>query len=318
MKTFTDQLQDHLNFLRSHGLDVLKLVFGQVKRCHSIGETQGRGEFAYCCSLNPMKKGYVGIVTWCRAPSGAKHTFKTYGLGQESGEVELSPSVTFHDDSKKAELQEQAARKAYGFWKSSSLSGLSCYLARKGVGSYGIRFRSSEKYGNVAVVPMLDDKGRLWCYQLLNPDGKKRMTKDARTKGLFHILQSFTNGQTVGIAESYVTAATCLELTGIPTVSAFSSDNLPETAKIIRKLYPESSVTIFADNDRHLVHRGNQNLGILKAQEAIDALGWRCFMAEPDFGDCEPSKELSDWNDLVRIKGFVFAKQQIKEKLGLI
>ena len=35
----------------------------------------------------------------------------------------------------------------------------------------------------------------------------------------------------------------------------------------------------------------------------------------PDFGNLEPSKEASDWNDLVRLKGKDEARQQISLKL---
>jgi hypothetical protein len=35
------------------------------------------------------------------------------------------------------------------------------------------------------------------------------------------------------------------------------------------------------------------------------------FFSLPDFGDCEPSKEASDWNDLVRLKGADIARDQI-------
>lgn len=38
-------------------------------------------------------------------------------------------------------------------------------------------------------------------------------------------------------------------------------------------------------------------------------------MVEPEFGNCEASKAANDWNDLVRLKGFEFAKAQILEKL---
>ncbi len=41
-------------------------------------------------------------------------------------------------------------------------------------------------------------------------------------------------------------------------------------------------------------------------------------MAKPDFGDLEPSKDASDWNDLVRLKGENEARDQISRKLRLL
>ena len=79
-----------------------------------------------------------------------------------------------------------AARKAYGFWNYSSMQVRSEYLERKGVGYYGIRFRSGEKYGDVAIVPMVDEKRRISSYQILNSNGTKRQPKETRAEGLHH------------------------------------------------------------------------------------------------------------------------------------
>lgn len=114
------------------------------------------------------------------------------------------------------------------------------------MGYYGIKFRSTAEYGNVAVIPMTDSTGHLWSYQLLNPDGTKRQPKDARTKGLFHLIGPPVNGQAIGMAESYVTSASCFELTGIPTACAFSCQNLKNVAEVLQEHYPRSKLIIFA------------------------------------------------------------------------
>ena len=290
------------------------LEFGKLVRCRALGQTQGWGEYAYKTNINPMDNGFVGLVTACRGKSGTWEKFKTYGLAPD-GHAKISYAVVDAPSSVAEDIitqeHEAASRKAYGFWKNSSLSGLSCYLTRKSVGAYGIRFRSSAEYGNVAVVPMFDEQGRLWNYQILNPDGTKRMAKNGRTVGLFHILNPLVNGSPIGIAESYATAATCFALSGAPTVCAFSSENLVAVAKSIRKLYSECRIILFADNDRHLEIEGMPNKGICKAQEAIDCVEGCVDMVAPDFGDLKPSRDASDWNDLVRLNGVEFAKVQI-------
>lgn len=250
----------------------------------------------------------VGIATWCRGHGGLQSNYQTYGLGPtESEAIPQIINTISQTEEMISETHCSVAKKAYGFWQHSSITGTSDYLNRKGVGSYGIRFRQSEQYGNTAVIPMYNSDGRLWNYQLLNADGSKRDAKGGRTNGLFHSLRPLLNKQPIGIAESYVTSATCMELTDIPVVCAFSCHNLKSVAMAIRQLYPNSSLIIFADNDRHL----NQNQGLLKAQEACDSIKTRIIMSAPDFGDLEPSKEASDWNDLVRLKGTDFAKLQI-------
>ncbi len=188
--------------------------------------------------------------------------------------------------------------------------GESDYLRRKGVGYYGIRFRNNV-YGRVAVVPLRDAEGKLWSYQLLNSDGTKRVPKNVRVSGLFHVLQPFVNGQPIGLAESYVVAGTFYETIGLPAVTAISSSNLEQVAKILSNKNPNSRIIILADNDRHL----DQNKGIQAAYAVQDSLVGNCTIAVPDFEGFPPTCDYSDWNDLVREKGH----QAVRVKLtGII
>jgi phage/plasmid primase-like uncharacterized protein len=316
-QSYPEQIKAHLSFLREQGLAVETIEFGDVVRCRAIDEDQGRGKYAYKSYTNGMAKDRLGIVTLCRGRSGTWEKFKTYGVAtgsiQSPSTVGYSHVIPGNGITKE---HEEVASRAYGFWQHSSLSGLSDYLILKAVGNYGIRFRSSEQYGNVAVVPMRDENSRLWSYQLLNPDGTKRMPKGALTEGLFHRLQAIADGKPIGIAESYVTAATCFELSGIPMICCFSSDNMPEVARVIRKLYPRSQIILFADNDRHLEVRGLQNKGVCKAQEALKHIGQYGWKVVPDFVEISPSKDASDWNDLMRLKGKEFTKRQMLERTG--
>lgn len=314
--SYAQQVQDHIEFLRSQGLEVetLQIDTGQFVRCHKLGVTGGEKAFAYKCQSQELENGLFGLGSWCRGVNGPSN-HQTSGDGSTGADV-LSVQHAIKeaklDSSKDLERYEAAARKAYGFWIHSSETGESDYLKRKGVGSYGIRFRSSEQYGNVAVVPMFDIEGRLWNRQLLNADGTKLMATDGRTSGLFHALRKIEPGQPFGIAESYATAATCMELINIPVVCAFSGWNLKEAALALAQKYLTSRIIIFADNDRHL----SSNKGIEYAQAAVDAIGERATLLAPDFGDRQLSKNETDWNDLARIFGREFVKIQLRISLG--
>lgn len=124
---------------------------------------------------------------------------------------------------------------------------------------------------------------------------------------LFHLLRKPFESEAIGIAESYATAATCMELSGIPVACAFNCHNLPSVALELRKQHPNRKLIIFADNDRHL----DRNQGLLKAQEAKKICNGIVCVAEPDFGDCGPSKEASDWNDFLRMHG----EKKTREKI---
>jgi phage/plasmid primase-like uncharacterized protein len=322
IKTYEDQIREHIAFLRLNGLDVAELqVFypgkAEYVRCLAIGETTGRGEYCYQTVGSTLNNGRFGLSTICRLPDSKRVApFRTYGLPPSGNFINsqvnhahfATPAVKRGDD-QEGRSSEDGIRKSQYIWNLANETGRSDYLERKGVGAYGIRFLENT-YGRVAVVPARDQGGSIRALEFLNPDGVKRFLTGSSWKGLFHLLKTPVNGQVIGIAESYVTAATCMELAGIPTVCAFSCHNLKSVALAMRKLYQESGLIIFADNDRHLLD-GNQ--GLLKAQGARDTIKTSISLSLPDFGDLAPSKEASDWNDLVRLKGVEYSKRNLRK-----
>jgi hypothetical protein len=294
--TIKEQIRSHLNFLLSHELDVneLKINAGFI-RCRSVGQSEGRGELCYKTTQSTLNNGMVGLATWCRCQSGVIKTHKTYGISENK-----EPCGIFVSGEKMHEsVDAESLRKSELFWEYSECIGESDYLRKKGVGYYGIRFRSNA-YGNVAVIPLRDAYNKLWSYQLLNADGTKRVPKNTKIGGLFHILQPFVNGQAIALAESYVVAATCYEAIGISAVTAVSSTNLERVAVVLRNKYPNSRIIVLADNDRHLA----ENKGIQTATAIKERLGINCIIAIPDFEGFPRSSNYSDWNDLVREKGY--------------
>lgn len=294
--TFVEQITSHLQFLLSNGLDVNELnINSGFIRCRAQKQSEGRGELCYKTTQSILNNGMIGLATWCRCPGGIIKTHRTYGVSQP--EKSISNKIVLGiDDDRQQEIE--AVEKSKLFWEYSDHVGESDYLRKKGVGYYGIRFRNNS-YGRVAVIPLRDVKGELRSYQLLNSDGVKRMPKNTKVSGLFHILQPFVNGQPIGISESYVVAATCYETVGIPAVAAISSSNLEQVAMILRSKYPNSRMIILGDNDRHL----EENKGVKAAYSTNERLGSNCTVAIPDFVGFPIGREYSDWNDLVRIKG---------------
>ncbi len=316
-KTYEQQINEHVSYLRAQGFDVdvntLEIDTKEIVRCRSIGQVSGRGQLAYKTTTRKLDNGLLGVGTWYRG-DGRGARFQTSGLwpnSTDSQKQETNKSYVQALDNKK---HADVARRAYGYWVNASTSGVSDYLIDKNVGSYGIRFIDGS-YGRVALIPMRDESGKLWNCQFLNqqkPDveNNKVFITAGRVDGLFYCLIPLVNGKPFGIAESYVTAATCYELTGMPTVCAFSSGNLFAVATILRKKYPNSFIFICADNDWHLP----TNTGVIKGEEAVAAVG-NSTLIVPDFGDIEPGKNRSDWNDLVRETTFSFTQDQIKNKI---
>ncbi len=299
--TMQEQIESHLSFLRQESfiIDTLQIDRGFI-RCCSIMEPTGRGELCYQTKKTFMKNGLIGLATWLRGMGGHVKTHMTYGLARSiSMEMEKNPT----------EITE-AVKKAEIFWQMSNETGEAEYLLHKGVGYYGIRFRSTD-FGKVAVVPMRTISGELRSYQLINADGTKRFAKNCEIKKLHHTLHKPINGHPIGLAESYVTASTCLELIGMAMVVAFTADNLKHVALALRERYSSSHIIIYGDNDRHLP----ENKGKLAAEAAQKSLGGGCDVVIPEFAEQPKRAEFSDWNDYVREYGIRKAREEVKKIL---
>jgi phage/plasmid primase-like uncharacterized protein len=299
--TMEEQIASHFAFLKEQNFTIDKLhIDGGFVRCHHSNHIAGRGELCYQTRKTQLRNGMVGLATWCRGEGGQTKTHKTYGP---------APSDQCEVKIRSTEKQEES-RKAEIFWRMSDEVGEAEYLLKKGVGYYGIRFRCTD-YGKIAVIPLRDIDGKFQSYQLINPDGSKRFAKDVSNLGLLHMLQRPINGSTIGLAESYVTAASCFEVTGIAMVSAFSSDNLKSVSLELRKRFPQSPLIIFGDDDRHLP----ENKGRRAASIAKEALGDECKVVVPDFEGYPLIREFTDWNDYIRENGIRSAREMIQKAL---
>jgi phage/plasmid primase-like uncharacterized protein len=303
--TFEEQIASHNAFLKEQNLEIDTLqIDGGFVRCIARDQTdEKRGELCYKTQKNQLRNGMVGLATWCRGMGGQIITHKTYGLSPQNSNVTEVKSTL-------KDTQEEIV-KAEMFWKMSDETGEAEYLLKKGVGYYGIRFRCTE-YGKVAILPLRDINGRFSSYQLINPDGSKRFARNIGIVGLLHMLQQPINGFPIGLAESYVTAASCFEATGMAMVTAYSSANLKPVALELKRRFPQSLLIVFGDDDRHL----SDNKGRCSAFGTKEALGVECKIVLPDFKGYPVSREFSDWNDYIRENGVRAAREAIQNALN--
>lgn len=314
--TFEQQQVKHLQFLQESGLEVASLIIDSPEfiRSRITGEL-GRGEYAYKTVSRILNNGMMGLMTWCRSEDGKVNTYKTHGWPfnpTDKGRYfsDISSQIAYQPIREGNIPLCADLEKIRKFWELSSQYGGSDYLTRKGVGSYRIRFRENQ-YGKVAVVPIVDIRSKLCGYQILNANGSKVFAKGMQLNGAFHRLNKLTDDSAIGIAESYVTAATCLELVHMPMVTAFTGNNLEHVAIALQKRYPKSPLVIFADNDTHL----NENKGMTSAAKALARAKSGGLVLAPQFKNCPRRRDYSDWNDLVRESGRLCAIEQMVEGL---
>lgn len=310
--TFEQQMALHLQFLQQTGFDVKNLIIDPLEFIRSLAKDEvGRGEHAYKTVSRKLNNGMTGLMTWSRSENGQIQTYKTYGYppredNQKTKSFGTSPSMTCTALTEGEKYMEINMTKIQRFWDLSSPVGESDYLIRKGVKPHRIRFRENH-FGKVAVIPMTDIHGCLKGYQILNADGSKVFAKGIHLTGLFHRFTDLVDNVAIGMAESYVTAATCHTLLPMPMVTAFTGDNMQHVAAALRGRYPNSPLVIFADNDSHLA----ENKGMLNAAKALEKAQGNGIILAPCFNGCPKARNYSDWNDLVREIGIVSSSEQI-------
>lgn len=117
------------------------------------------------------------------------------------------------------------------------------YLERKKIKAHNLK----ETTDGRLIAPIYNIYGEITSLQYISNDGKKKFQTGGEIKGGFNLLG--TPGDKIFVAEGFATAATIYEVTGTPTIMAYSAGNIPEVVKLIRSRYGRISITIVADND---------------------------------------------------------------------
>lgn len=173
------------------------------------------------------------------------------------------------------------------------------YLQRKHVNAHpGVLVGAwpQRRANNCLLIPLRTAAWTLASVQAIfsekRGDRDKDFLKGGAKAGAYFVIGDLEASGQIIIAEGYATAATLHEVTGHAAVMACDAGNLRPVAQAIRALYPNKSIIIAADNDRHTAG----NPGLTKATAAAKSI--KATLAVPDFQDGEAG---TDFNDLARI-----------------
>lgn len=280
MKDFSSKFIDQM---RSQGLD-------------APGEIVANGEFH---RFGPKKSQWYVLNADGMAAFGAFGDWRTgevWHFKSSAGRTWSLGRKREHDDQverlkAQAEARVEAARAsaralAKHAFDLAETSGRTAYMERKKIADlYGARI---DQAGNL-LVPMTDETGELHGCQTIYSDGSKYFLSGQRTSGTFHIIGEAKN-DVAYLCEGFATAATIREATGKTAVVAFNAGNLVHVAEALSKAWPETKLTIAADND----WQKPTNAGLMFAARASKFCAGR--IVSPKFG---PGDEgLSDFNDV--------------------
>ncbi|MDO4894998.1 primase-helicase zinc-binding domain-containing protein [Moraxella sp.] len=169
---------------------------------------------------------------------------------------------------------EAVAQEANRWWDSGGAVNRSHkYLTRKCIAGTGLR-----QYKHILLAPMyFFDKNtgqtRLMNIQKIYPDGSKFFIKDGKTKDCFFVIGKIR--PTILIAEGVATALAIYESLddNATVVCAFNAGNLLGVGQAIRHMLPSADIVFCADDDALTASKTGSNTGIIKAQEAAQAVG---------------------------------------------
>lgn len=294
-----DFQQEFYDFLKSSGFDPSGFVIQADDRKHRFSAA-GRKDKAceYCLAINGDDFAY-GWARDYRQGLFVKFTSKSSKkLSKEErerlkAEIELARAESAMRRQK--EIQE-AKEKAEGIWERATDGTPTEYEIRKGIKRYGAR----TMMGKILVVPVLDESDEIMAVQMIGGDGDKKFNKNAEKTGYwFRMGEMPPKGEDLYICEGYATGASIREATNKTVICAFDAGNLVPVAKRLGKKY---NVIICADHDAATVINGQyKNIGLLRAQEAADAVAGR--VCAPPSLDAEQPPRSRDFNDLHKEEG---------------
>jgi len=275
-------------------------------KLHRFSTNSDRGDDAgwYVLHLDGVPAGSFGDwrtgldERWC-AKRG-----RTMSAAEEA-RIDLIKAIRAQDEQRR---HDEAAERSAAIWNAAApASSDHAYLMAKGIQPLGLRVDSN---GDL-IVPV--KSGNQWMsLQRIAANGEKRFQYGGKIAGGYFPIGTPQEAEQRGlmaIAEGVATAASIYDSTGIPTMAAFSANNLLPVARLMRDRYPERRLLICADDD----FKTNGNPGLTQASAASAAI---CgILARPEFAADRP-EGASDFNDMAKAYGAQTVKACIERALA--
>lgn len=192
-------------------------------------------------------------------------------------------------DAEKARIQEKSSAVAVERLSKSQAAVTHPYLAAKDIKPSGINAE-----GNLLLVPIRDNNGKVHSLQTIDPVGKKRFLSGGKING--HYFAIGMPAKYIIACEGVATGLTLHACTGVAIAVAFSAANLTAVVQALRRKYPDVHIIVAADDDWSTPG----NPGRAAAKLAALSVGGR--VALPIFPAGRP-QDATDFNDLHRIAG---------------
>lgn len=305
-------------------LDGLPIMDGKIKRVRVNGDKGSEKSGAYVGYVDDYPAGYIENFK-----TGIRLNWK-FKLDRESAprSNEQIEAIAKEYEIKVAQRAQQqlnlnektAIRLKDEYDNAQILQGTHAYLKTKGIECMDDALKV-DRFGNL-LIPLSDSNGKMWSMQRISTNGNKIIgvikTKSerengqeysARKKGCFYNSVPLDLHEQFYVCEGFATAKSIETLLGQPSIMAVDSGNLLSVCEALLEKYPHKKITICADNDL----KNEVNTGLNAAMQ--------CREKYPQISVIKPSianSNISDFNDLMRLKGIAIARADIKSQIAAV
>ena len=300
------------DFLRTNGaiLDRRDPVMdGKKHRIRLQGDRGGKKSGSYVGHLNGHPNGWFNDFR-----DGGSEINATWSYSGEKPD----PVAALHINAVNAQeawdraeqtrlLHDQKARTSAQRYKRTAQAGHDHpYLQKKGVqAARGVHIDNRQGL----VIPLYNTDGQIRSIQTIDPEGNKRLAKDAEKAGNFFVVGgSLKDNHPIVLAEGYATAASCAMALRHPVVMTVDSGNLVKVAENLHARYPGSPMLFLGDDDLPKPGRPG-NPGKEAAEKAARLTKGTAFV--PQFTREEREQGLTDFNDLHQARGLAALTEQL-------
>ncbi|EFH6505301.1 TPA: hypothetical protein KL367_004895, partial [Escherichia coli] len=301
------------DFLRTNGaiLDAKNPVEmdGKKHRIRLQGDTGGKKSGSYVGHLDGHPNGWFNDFR-----DGGSEINATWSYSGEKPDPVAAlhiKAVNAQEAWNRAEqtrlLHDQKARTSAQRYKRTAQAGHDHpYLQKKGVqAARGVHIDNRQGL----VIPLYNTDGQIRSIQTIDPEGNKRLAKDAEKAGNFFVVGgSLKDNHPIVLAEGYATAASCAMALRHPVVMTVDSGNLVKVAENLHARYPGSPMLFLGDDDLPKPGRPG-NPGKEAAEKAARLTRGTAFV--PHFTREEREQGLTDFNDLHQARGLAALTEQL-------
>ncbi|EFL0485845.1 hypothetical protein G8G26_004045 [Escherichia coli] len=301
------------DFLRANGaiLDAKNPVEmdGKKHRIRLQGDTGGKKSGSYVGHLDGHPNGWFNDFR-----DGGSEINATWSYSGEKPDPVAAlhiKAISAQEAWNRAEqtrlLHDQKARTSAQRYKRTAQAGHDHpYLQKKGVqAARGVHIDNRQGL----VIPLYNTDGQIRSIQTIDPEGNKRLAKDAEKAGNFFVVGgSLKDNHPIVLAEGYATAASCAMALRHPVVMTVDSGNLVKVAENLHARYPGSPMLFLGDDDLPKPGRPG-NPGKEAAEKAARLTRGTAFV--PQFTREEREQGLTDFNDLHQARGLAALTEQL-------